>query len=157
VLLGATAGVLLGALVFGCLEFDGQTVYLEYDKANDRLAFVVNYVGLYAAGDDETKPPNDEQFAQSVQQLDESVAKHTVALLGNWPFAFNAEDLRAKIESPDTGWPDELRRDALALLGHARVLNGGFYTDEEGRLCGAQVVFVEQASEAVPLANRVIN
>ena len=157
VLLGVAAGVLLGALVLGCLEFDGQTAYVEYDKANDRLAFIINYVGLYAAGPSEDMPPDDQQLSDSIGQLDSGVAKHTVALLGSWPWAFSAEDLRAKIESPDTGWPEDLRRDALALMGHARVLNGGFYTDERGRLCGAQVVFVEQASEAVPLANRVIN
>jgi hypothetical protein len=141
----------------GCLEFDGQTVYLEYDKANDRLALIINYVGLYAGGDADATPPTDQQLTESVEQLDQGVSKHTVALLSTFPFAFSAEDLRAEIERPDKEWPSELRRDALALLGRARVLNGGFYTDEKGRLCGAQVVFIEQASQAVPLVNRVVN
>jgi len=156
-LLGSTAAVVLAALVLGCLEFDGQTVYLEYDKAKDRLAFIISYVGLHAAGPSESMPPDAQQLSESVEQLDNGVVKHTVALLASWPFAFCAEDLRAKIESQDTGWSEGLRRDALALLGRARVVNGGFYTDERGRLCGAQVVFIEQASAAVPLANRVIN
>ncbi len=38
---------LMALLLAGCLEFDGQTLYFEYDAQNDRLLFVLNYVGLY--------------------------------------------------------------------------------------------------------------
>ena len=43
--------------------------------------------------------------------------------------------------------PRAVKDDLLRLTDLVQVLNGGFYTDGAGRICGAQVVVIEHAAE----------
>jgi len=162
-LLAAVAGVLLGALVLGCLEFDGQTAYLEYDKARDRLLVIINYQALYSArsgGCFSTDVPGEATLGdieQAKGQLADALRDKTVALLGNWPFALHLRTLPDELRQADHEMPERVRKDLLSILDHVTVQDGGFYEDAAGRPCGAQVVVVERASEAIRLLNRVIN
>ncbi len=147
-----TCAVLLGMLLLGCLEFDEQTVYVEHDRENDRLLLIINYRGLYAEEPD---------VMQAQSQLQEALENETVALLGNWPFAFPLREMREDLREPDPEalheMPEEVRLGLLRLLERIKVLNGGFYTDPAGRVCGAQVVVIENIADTVGLANDVIN
>lgn len=152
-------------LLAGCLDFDEQTVYVEHDAANDRLLVVVDYGGFYAKpgpsfslwGEPVRPDPADADPAEALHQLREAIENKTVAFLGNWPFAFPIARLREDLAEPDPDLPEELRGDLISLLSHVRVLNGGFYADPRGRVCGAQVVIVDNVAEALRLANRLIS
>lgn len=147
-----TCAVLLGMLLLGCLEFDEQTVYVEHDQENDRLLLVINYRGLYAEEPD---------VMQAQSQLQEALENETVALLDNWPFEFPLREMREDLREPDPEvldqMPEEVRLGLLRLLERIKVLNGGFYTDPAGRVCGAQVVVIANIADTVGLANDVIN
>lgn len=150
-LLGASFLVLAAA---GCLEFDKQTIYFEHDQANDRLIMVVDYGGLYAG-----KENSRVNLAQAQQQLDESVSDHTAAFFSNFPLLWSSAGTRRQVKDPDQDQdltPKE--RDELKRLNDlVTILNAGFYTDPAGRACGAQVVVVEHASEALDLINALLS
>jgi len=147
--------VLLAAAAAGCLDFDEQVVYGEYDEQNDRVVLVIAYLGLYETEQEGLGA------GRADQQLREALDGKTVALFGNWPFAFPVGTLRAELARPaeeaEDGIPPDLRPRLLELLERVRVLNGGFYTDAEGRACGAQVVLIERASDTIPRANALFN
>jgi hypothetical protein len=145
----------IAAAILGCLEFDEQTVYVEHDRANDRLILIFNYMGLFAGkADTHSDAPSPKDLDESKKQLAEALAQHTVAVVDTWPFAASVDELR---KEEVEGEPEYLRKRFGWILDEITVRNGGFYTDPSGRLCAAQVVTVEHASRTVPLINRVIN
>ncbi len=158
-------GVALAGALVGCLDFDEQTVYFEHDQQNDRLVMVINYLGLYSGSpglrttSEQTSDPAG--FGETQTQLADAIQKQTVALCGNWPWLFPVREWREQLADPEAeemkDVPQEIRRNAVALLDHVRVLNGGFYEDPAGRICGGQVVVVENATEAVRLGNELIS
>jgi hypothetical protein len=144
----AAAGAL--AVCSACLDFDEQKIYAEHDEKADQLIFVIQYEGIYATG----------EAGEAQNQLGEAVQNKTIALGGNWPFAFPIEKLKKELAGvPDVNdkRPPDLRRRMLDLLNRITVLNGGFYHDAAGRLCGMQVVVIDRANDTVALANRLIN
>lgn len=150
-LIGLGVGLLAAALV-GCLDFDEQTLRFEHDEQNDRLVMVINYLGLHS----------DKVGGSTAQtQLKDAIKDKTIAFCGNWPWAPSIRELREKLSGPEAAdgiyVPEGARPAALALFQRVRVLNGGFYTDPGGRICGAQVVVIEDAAEAVRLANEVVS
>lgn len=146
-----TAALLLLAVLMGCLDFDEQTVYVEHDQQNDRLVMIINYRSFYS---------DNEDIPQAKEQLQKALENGTVALGANWPWLFPLRELRWDLRHPDEEdkeeFPQEMRQDLLRLLDRIRVLNGGFYTDPAGRICGAQVLVIEQAADSIQLANRLI-
>lgn len=147
-----TAALLLLAVFAGCLDFDEQTVYVEHDQQNDRLVMIIKYRSFYS---------DNEDIPQAKQQLREALENETVAFFANWPWLFPLRELREELRHPDEedkeGLPEETRQDLLRLLERIRVLNGGFYTDPAGRICGAQVLVIERAAETIELANDLIS
>jgi len=141
------------AALAGCLDFEEQTARVEHDQDNDRLTVIINYRGLY---DDQGKI-----LATTVQgDLEEALENETVALGGNWPFAFELAELRTELRKRDgtyEDWPEELRWKVLTLVERISVRNGGFYIDPGGRVCGAQVVTVEKVQDSVQLVNTIFN
>ena len=167
---GAIVSVVLifGLLLGGCLEFDRQTVYVEHDQENDQLILIIDYGGFYAGHDTFSLfgkrpdgPATKEDIEKSQAQLKEAVENRTVAFFGNFPFAGSIAELREKLKSTGGGKaeeiPEQARLDMLKLLERAQIMNGGFYADAEGRVCGAQVLTLKQAAESIPLLNRIIN
>ncbi len=150
-LIGLGVGLLAAALV-GCLDFDEQTLRFEHDRQNDRLIMVINYLGLHSDKGD---------VGEAESQLEEAIEDGTVALCDNWPFAFSIRELREELADPEAedmkNVPEDVRRAGIALVERVRVLNGGFYTDPAGRICGAQVVVIEDAAEAMRLANELVS
>ena len=142
-------GLLLVLTAVGCLEFDEQTVYFEYDRHRDMLLMIVNYGGLYA----------ESSIEQSRTQLEDAIQVKRAAFIGNWPFSWSSEDLRKEMTDPEQekDTPKAVRAKLLRLTELVTVLNAGFYTDGAGRICGAQVVVIEHASEAVNLMNDAFN
>jgi len=143
----------VAALLAGCLDFDEQEVYFEHDQQNDRVVCISYYRGLFAEGQD---------LEQASQQLQEACDKHTVALGGNFPFTLEVNDIREKLRDPEKAKEmdlpsDEFRKKLLSLMERVQVLNGGFFTDVKGRVCGVQVVTIEKVSELVPLGNALIS
>ncbi len=147
----ALSVVSLLALI-GCLDFDEQTVYMEHDQENDRLLVIINYRGFYS---------DKEDVAQARSQLDDAVRDQTVAFFANWPWAFPLREMRdnlADLEAEGTQHLSvEMRHALLGLLDRIRLLNGGFYMDAAGRICGAQVLVIESAAQFVELANNLVN
>ena len=92
----------LAGVVLGCLEFDQQTVYVEHDEANDRLILIFNYMGLFAAEDDNhSKPPSAGDLDESKEQLAEALELHKFAVLDTWPLATSVPEVREGLAEPD--------------------------------------------------------
>jgi hypothetical protein len=147
------AAVLSAALALGCLEFDEQTVYFEHDEANDRLIAVIWYQGLYAGEDTDPFRDREEEAAENLAQ---AMEKKEVALFANWPTLFDLSESAEHAATSRDLRPD-LRDDLLSMPDHVRILNAGFYIDRYGRLCGAQVIVIDQVSELIPRINRFVN
>ena len=150
----AVMAALALAVAAGCLEFDEQTVYFEYDRHRDTVLMIVNYGGLYAAAEN-GRPDVD----SSQKQLEDAIQARRVAFGDNWPFTWSSEGFRKDMTDPQQNehMPPAVREKLGRLTELVQVLNGGFYTDGAGRICGAQVVVIEHASEAINLINEVLN
>ncbi len=155
----------IAAAMLGCLDFDEQNMSVEHDEKNDRIVAVVNYRGLYSSkgitvGLASQELPED-TVEDAMAQLAAALQSETVAFFGNWPLEFPLKDLRAELEDPEEGkefeLSDEGRKNLLTLLGRVRVLNGGFYLDPVGRICGAQVLVIEEVEDSIRLVNEVTN
>lgn len=150
----AVVAALALAVAAGCLEFDEQTVYFEYDRHRDTLLMIVNYSGLYAAAENGRPDIEDSQ-----NQLEEAIQVKRAAFFGNWPWLWSSEDVRKEWSDAEqhTDMPHGVREKMVRLTELVTVLNGGFYSDAAGRICGAQVVVIEHASEAINLINDAAN
>jgi hypothetical protein len=151
----ALTGVLFLVLAAtGCLEFDKQTVYFERDQAADRLIMVINYGGFYAE-----KVNGKQDLPEAQQQLDDAVKDHTAAFFGNFPWLWSSAMYRERMGNPkeNQDTPQGVRDKLTRLTELVTVLNGGFYSDPAGGICGAQVVVVEHVTEAIDLINGAIN
>jgi len=147
-LLAVVCALMVGLV--SCLDFDEQEIYAEHDQKADRLLFLICYRGLYQGAGD----------APATEQLEKAVQNEGVALLSHWPFSGYLKEVREQLAAPpkaDDDTPAEIRKDALALLGHIKALQGGFFVDLKGRLCGSQVLIIEKPGEAIPLSNRLIS
>jgi hypothetical protein len=150
----ALIAIVAGGIVCGCLDFDEQTVYIEHDEANDRLVLILHYKGIYAEPDEHDEF-TEEKLLEARDQLEDAIEQKQIAFFANWPYVWSVPDL---IRQCRDEWqlPEPLRQEFLWLLGQIRTLNGGFYLDERGRLCGAQVVIVENLSQVLVKANAAI-
>jgi len=155
---GVVAALAL-AVVAGCLEFDEQTVYFEYDRHRDTVLMIVNYGGLYAGKDGAVGEGKDGAVGEGQDQLEETLKMHRAAFVSNWPFTWSSEEVRKQMTDPEgnNDLPKTVREKLARLTELVTVLNGGFYTDAAGRICGAQVVVIEHATEAVNLINNALN
>ncbi len=147
----ALSAVLLLALI-GCLDFDEQTVYVEHDRENDRLVVIIDYQGFHSTKED---------IAQAKEQLQEAIDNRTVRFFDNFSFVFPLREMRDNLADPEAEETQqlsvEMRQGLVRLLDHIRLLNGGFYMDPAGRICGAQVLVIENAAQSVELANNLLN
>jgi hypothetical protein len=144
----------LAALAAGCLDFDEQTVYIEHDEASDRLILVIHYKGLYAAPD-ERGDVTPEKLQEARDQLATAIDTKQMAFRGNWPYTWSVPELTRNVRD-EWDLPAPLRQEFLWLLAQIRTLDGGFYLDERGRLCGMQVVIVENLSQVLARTNAAV-
>ncbi len=127
---------LLCLAMTGCLEFEAQTVRMEYDKDADRLVLHVVTHGIHWAGDDLDKGRS---------RFDRFVASNSACLLA-WPFVFDP-----------TGLEDEEHPLARSLLKSVQVRRLGFFLDDQGRLSGAQTIVITGASQLIAAVNEAIS
>jgi len=155
----------LACMLGGCLDFDEQTIYLEHDQQNDRLIMIINYRGIYAEkgfrlfGKPKSDEPTQKDIEESKEQLKKALETETIALLGNWPFAFPLAELRADLRNPEVEqeFSDEARQKLTVFFDRIAVRNAGFYTDAGGKASGAQVLIVEEIAKTLKLANAILN
>jgi hypothetical protein len=115
----------------GCLMFREQVITAEYDAAADRLTLHIVYLGLHANGDPD----------KAVTEFTDTVNRNHVCLL-EWPFTYAPEDA-AESDHP-------LARFLVANVKTHRV---GFFKDALGRLCGGQIVVIENFGQMLKLVN----
>jgi len=139
-------GLLLFALLAGCVEFEGQTILVRLDKATDTIHVRLIYHGIYAAKD-ETDPS--EGVDEALKQLKTVVDRGTrFYFFDNWP-------LEADVGPPAEG--DEDKPGNALLRPFTKVRNGRFFLDREGKLCAWQDLEISKASEFLQQANRFIS
>lgn len=153
---------LLAVVWAGCVDFDEQTVYVEHHQARDRLLLIINYKGIHAGpeyqrpGKHVPKEATQPDVSRAMKELRKAVRNRTVAFVHNSPPPARLARLLNWPDAPEYR-PHESRSGLRRLAEHVRVLNAGFYADGSGSICGAQVVIIEPASEAIALANSAIN
>tara|TARA_R110002096_G_scaffold201250_2_gene385588 strand:- start:1573 stop:2610 length:1038 start_codon:yes stop_codon:yes gene_type:complete len=126
-------------LLSGCLEIDGQDVYLRYDEENDRIDAMFVHRGIFAeAGDEDTA----DALKKATTDLENAMASGEFVFWNNWPLSCDP--------SRDYDAPRN------ALLKHVEVENGGLFTDPQGILCGYQFVRVNKAKSFVKKLNTLL-
>ncbi|MFN3242817.1 MAG: hypothetical protein ACE37K_15055 [Planctomycetota bacterium] len=133
--------VLLSLLVClgGCLELDGQDVYLRFDVDNDRIDAMFIHRGVFAEGGNGS---GSDPIAKAIKDLDEASQTGEFVFWNNWPMSCNP--------SRDYDAPRN------ALLKHIDVENGGLFTDPKGELCAYQFVRINKAKSFVKKLNTLL-
>jgi hypothetical protein len=124
---------LLLLLLAGCLEIDGQDVFLSYDEENDRIDAMFVHQGLFAEGG------NDNDIGTATKDLEEAMASGEFAFWNNWPLSC---DPTRNYDAPRN-----------ALVKHLDVENGGLFTDPQGVLCGYQFLRINKAKSFIKKIN----
>jgi hypothetical protein len=126
---------LLLTCLTGCLEVDGQDVYLRCDEESDRIDIMLVHRGMFAEG-------SEDSLEKAVDDLHKAMASGKFIFWNNWPMAV------------------DLTKNALAplkpLAGHLEVENGHLFTDPLGVLCGYQFVRINKAKSFIKKVNMMI-
>jgi len=130
--------LLLLLLLGGCLETDGQDVYLRVDEENDRIDAMFIYRGLFAEGGSDEA----DTMPSCIKDLHDALETGEFIFWNNWPLKC---DPSRKYDAPRN-----------ALLKHIDVENGGLFTGPDGVLCGYQFIRVNKAKSFVRKLNTLL-
>lgn len=136
--LPTTFALLLLLVLGGCLETDGQDVYLRYDEENDRIDAMFIYRGLFAEGGADGQDP----IPSCIKDLTDAMETGEFMFWNNWPLKC---DPSRSYDAPRN-----------ALLKHIEVENGGLFTGPDGVLCGYQFIRVNKAKSFIKKVNTLI-
>lgn len=123
-------------LLGGCLEIDGQEVYLRYDEENDRIDALFIYRGIFAEGGER------DALDTAKKDLEGAMQSGEFMFWNNWP-----------LKCDPSGNYDATRN---ALIKHLEVENGGLFTDPQDKLCGYQFIRVNKAKSFIKKLNTLI-
>jgi hypothetical protein len=151
-----TAFLALLGLLAGCIEFERQTMSYRHDSASDTLYVFQQYEGIFGV-DNAGKLEQDE-----LDQLASVLKGERTFFFNNWVTEFNRQALTEALAKPkgeldmDPALEEAYRAIARLALDSIKVENVGFYTNQTGRLCGAQRVTLRQVSKLVPALNTLL-
>lgn len=137
----------LGGAGFGrssCVQFDGQSVVARRSAEHDRLDLLLIYRDLHLTGDP----------AKGLEQLEKIRAgARWFAFIANFPFMLNLDELATQERRAD--------RPATAacldaLVAHTTVRSGPLWTDDQGRLCGSQLLRLDELGATLRAANAAL-
>lgn len=126
-------------LLGGCLEIDGQDVYVRYDQENDRIDAMFVYRGLFAEGGGGS---SSDPMVKAIKDLTQAQESGEFVFWNNWPLSCDPSR--------------EYKAPRKALVAHLEVENGGLFTDPQGMLCAYQFVRVNKAKSFVKKLNSLI-
>jgi hypothetical protein len=129
--------LLLLLFLGGCLEIDGQDVFLRYDEENDRIDAMLVYRGMFAEGGS-----GGDALETSTKDLEKAMETGEFIFWNNWPL------------SCDPARKYDAARNAL--VKHLDVENGGLFTDPHGVLCGYQFIRITKAKFFIRKVNTLL-
>ncbi len=135
------AGVLFAAA--SCVHLTGQRIAWFHDVANDELRFLVLYDGIHDNGD---APDGEEQIAKFVANGD--------AMLLDWPFHFDREDLATASAGPSVTPAERIAFDLVAATKCEAV---GWYREPNGRIGALQRITISHVSKVLAALNDAIS
>ena len=120
----------------------------------------VNYQGIFGVN----KP--DGLSDQELEQLQSVLTTQRTFFFANWILEYNHAAINEKLAEFKTPEAKETPAGAAArwrlgtllqlLLDNVSVENGGFYLDDQGKLCGVQRVTVTRVSKLIAAGNEII-
>lgn len=124
----------------GCVEFEKQTLLVRYDAETDVLTLRLVYEGIYGGDENVEKDRKDlKKAAESGTQF---------FLLDNWPFGVD-------LALPEEGEKDDV---GIAMLRpHAKVSNGTFFLNPDGKLSAWQDVTFTDVTKLLTKANQLLS
>ncbi len=156
--LSVAAMLLLG----GCIEFEEQTMVYHHDTENNELRILQVYHGIFGGDGEEGLTDQELDQFQSVFDRDRTF------FFANWIFEYDEKGLREaallpKQKEGETPTADEVvareafQKFANLAIESTTVENGGFYMDDQNRLCGWQTVRIKEFSTVLQAANDAWN
>jgi hypothetical protein len=152
-----------------CIEFESQEIVYKHDSEKDELRLVLKYKGIFGnldKGQNSQKGPEDIATKETlnekqIEQLESVINEKRAFFFTNWIFEYSPKSLPLMLEEiikrnieGRFGKPEhELIN---SLIDKIELQNIGFYTDIDGKICGAQTLRIKNLSEILDLSNRVI-
>jgi hypothetical protein len=151
----------VAAFLAGCIEFQRQSLSYHYDTATDTLKIFQDYHGIFGGSDEHKLTPDE------TEQLASVLDGQRTFFFNNWISEINHAQLRETLGNlKDPQHQKEQKLDAPAishietlinlLLDNARIENGPFYLDAEGKLSAVQRVTITKTSKLIAAGNEVI-
>ena len=138
-------GLCLPLLLTGCVVLSGQRITLHYDAQKDILSLLICYDGVY----------NSAQDAGDAEENLQKLVQDGNFMLLDWFGQVQPATIR---ETAGRSSADPEEQALLhAFADNLTVQTLGHYRDIQGRIGGAQLVQLKQASKVVKLANEALN
>lgn len=146
----------------GCIEFEEQTMVYHHDVEADELRILQIYHGIFGGDGEESLSE------QEVTQFQSVFDRERTFFFANWIFEYDEKGLREaalmpKSKEGETPTSDEIAARAVfqefanLAIESTTVENGGFFLDEQERLCGWQTVRIKNVSKVLQTANDAWN
>ena len=161
------AALLLAPLLFtSCIQFDGQNASYRHDVERDELRIFQVYERIHV----ERGRNNTPLTSREKGQLADLRLNQPTFFFGNWMFVLRRDQLGSQIEELEKKLVDPKARGeasvdlvraeleiCIALHESLQVVNGDFYTNDKGELCGYQMVRLANLKRLVKATNAYIS
>lgn len=152
-----------------CIEFEHQEIVYKHDSKKDELRLLIRYEGIFGNLDksqNSQKGPNDTATKETlnqkqIEQLESVINEKRAFFFTNWIFEYSPKTLPQFLEEiikrNDNGRFGKPEQDLIkALIENIELQNVGFHKNDQGQLCGAQTLRIQNFSQVLKLSNRVI-
>ena len=147
--------------ITACIEFESQSVSFRHLPDKDTLLIIQQYNGI-CGGNKKEGLSKDE-----IGQLDTLMTSAQTFFFSNWLLQYDREESikiiqrLSKPAEPDDRLNDPAARERLRvfnklLVDNITILNGQFYLDQKGKLCGIQKITIANISKILAAANNSI-
>lgn len=127
----------------GCLDFEKQTVVVGFPGGRDEVRILLIYHGFRVGGNK----------AQDLESAKEELTKLTT---GEQDFYLASPLLHLSL-APGKDEKDDQKRVRELLAKHVAVRKCSLFTDQDGKLCGYQVLTVRDAQKLVTEGNALLS
>lgn len=145
----------------GCsLRVEKKEALFKYDAETDALEILVIYEGISST---DPKPPAIAEISDAIEMGLKGRRRFHLAVWGGYDLDKGQDEGEKEKEPEEPAQTQEeqarelLEQETEAWSEGTRILRSGLYLDEKKRLCGFQVVRIENLSQGIEIANRALS